>query len=208
MDERVPTPRRRPLDARAGRAAAQVPGLRRAHRAQLVAPLYEPAGLYYVATIVSFDDQLAILVIAGDEDRATSGRRRRPLSAAMKGTRDVIVDLTELTFADSSLMIDLACLAQRLRAQGRMLWLSGAQPNVRTLIEAVGLHGSKEMVIQQGMGWFEKGRVKPFRLHLDRSCLTSKPACIARRRSNWNPLASLMYSSSVSSSGSNRFGTS
>jgi anti-anti-sigma regulatory factor len=52
----------------------------------------------------------------------------------------VIVDLSELQFTDSSLIIDLACLAQRLRAQGRTLWLSGAQPNVRTLIEAVGLH--------------------------------------------------------------------
>lgn len=37
-------------------------------------------------------------------------------------------------------MIDLACLAQRLRARGRMLWLSGAQPDVRRLIETVGLH--------------------------------------------------------------------
>jgi anti-anti-sigma regulatory factor len=52
----------------------------------------------------------------------------------------VIVDLSELHFADSSLMLDLACLAQRLRAEGRTLWLSGAQPNVRTLIETVGLH--------------------------------------------------------------------
>jgi anti-anti-sigma regulatory factor len=78
--------------------------------------------------------------IAGDEDRTTSGRRRRPFSAALKATRDVIVDLSELHFADASLMIDLACLAQRLRAQGRTLWLSGAQPNIRTLIETVGLH--------------------------------------------------------------------
>jgi anti-anti-sigma factor len=90
--------------------------------------------------IVHFDEQLAILRIAGDEDRTTSGRRRRPLSAAMKATRDVIVDLSELHFADASVMIDLACLAQRLRAQGRSLWLSGAQPNIRTLIETVGLH--------------------------------------------------------------------
>jgi anti-anti-sigma factor len=90
--------------------------------------------------IVNFDEQLAILRIAGDEDRTTSGRRRRPLSAAMKATRDVIVDLSELHFADASVMIDLACLAQRLRAQGRSLWLSGAQPNIRTLIETVGLH--------------------------------------------------------------------
>jgi anti-anti-sigma regulatory factor len=52
----------------------------------------------------------------------------------------VIVDMSELQFTDSSLMIDLACLAQRLRAQGRTLWLSGAQPNIRTLIETVGLH--------------------------------------------------------------------
>ena len=37
-------------------------------------------------------------------------------------------------------MIDLACLARRLRAQERVLWLSGAQPHVHALIETVGLH--------------------------------------------------------------------
>jgi anti-anti-sigma factor len=91
-------------------------------------------------SIVSFDAQLAILRIEGDEDRTTSGRRRRPLSAALSATRDVIVDLSGLRFADSSLMIDLACLAQRLRAQGQMLWLAHPQPNIRVLIETVGLH--------------------------------------------------------------------
>jgi anti-anti-sigma factor len=70
----------------------------------------------------------------------TSGRRRRPLSTALKATRDVIVDLSDLRFADSSLMVDLACLAQRLRAQERVLWLSGAQPPVHTLIQMMGLH--------------------------------------------------------------------
>jgi anti-anti-sigma factor len=89
--------------------------------------------------IVSFDEQRAILRIAGDEDRATSGRRRRPLSVALAASRDVIVDLTDLEFADPSVMIDLACLAQRLRGRGRTLWLSAAQPNVRRLIETVGL---------------------------------------------------------------------
>ena len=76
----------------------------------------------------------------GDETRTTSGCRRQPLSAALRATRDVIVDLSDLRLEDPSLMIDLACLAQRLRAQGRTLWLNGAQPNVRTLIETVGLH--------------------------------------------------------------------
>src|SRR5215210_5225608 len=86
-------------------------------------------------TIVSFDEHAGVLRVTGDEDRMTSGRRRRPLSAALKATRDVIVDLSELTFADPSLMIDLACLAQRLRARGRTLSLCAPPPHIRQLIE-------------------------------------------------------------------------
>jgi len=52
----------------------------------------------------------------------------------------VIVDLTELAFADPSLMLDLAMLARRLRPAGRMVLLRGAQPQIKTLIEIVGLH--------------------------------------------------------------------
>jgi anti-anti-sigma regulatory factor len=89
--------------------------------------------------IVSFDEQLGVLRVAGDEDRTTSGRRRRPFSAAFKATRDVIVDMSELSFADPSLMIDLACLAQRLRASGQSISLLHPQPHIRTLIALVGL---------------------------------------------------------------------
>src|SRR5215210_1169709 len=91
-------------------------------------------------TIVSFDEQAGVLSVSGDEDRMTSGRRRRPISAALRATRDVVVDLSELRFADPSLMIDLAVLAQRLRAQGRTLFLRHPQPHVKRLIELVGLH--------------------------------------------------------------------
>ena len=52
----------------------------------------------------------------------------------------MIVDLSELAFADASLMLDFAMLARRLRAHGRALRLRGAQPQIRTLIEIVGLH--------------------------------------------------------------------
>ena len=52
----------------------------------------------------------------------------------------MIVDLTELVFADPSLMLDLAMLARRLRAHGGKILLRGAQPQIRTLIELVGLH--------------------------------------------------------------------
>jgi anti-anti-sigma regulatory factor len=59
---------------------------------------------------------------------------------AIHAQRDVVVDLSELVFADSSLMLDLAVLARRLRAHGRAVMLRGAQPQIRTLIEMVGLH--------------------------------------------------------------------
>jgi anti-anti-sigma regulatory factor len=70
----------------------------------------------------------------------TSGLRRRALSAALRATRDVSVDLSELRFGDSSLMLDFAVLAQRLRAQGWSLYLRDPQPHIKRLIELVGLH--------------------------------------------------------------------
>jgi anti-anti-sigma factor len=69
----------------------------------------------------------------------TSGRRRRAISRALRAGSDVVVELSGLTFADSSLMIDLAVLARRLRAQGRGLRLNGAQPHILRLIELMGL---------------------------------------------------------------------
>lgn len=82
----------------------------------------------------------AVLRCAGDEDKATQGRRRRALARAIAAESDVVVDLTELTFADTSLMLDLAMLSRRLRRRGRAIWIRGAQPQVRMLIELVGLH--------------------------------------------------------------------
>jgi anti-anti-sigma regulatory factor len=52
----------------------------------------------------------------------------------------VIVDLRELTFADSSLMLDLAIVARRLRMAGRRLHLRNAQPQVQRVIEIVGVN--------------------------------------------------------------------
>ena len=90
--------------------------------------------------IVDFDDTPPTLRCSGDEDRNTQGGRRQALTRAIRAKGDVVIDLTELVFADSSLMLDFAALARRLRVQGLVLLLRGAQPQIRTLIETVGLH--------------------------------------------------------------------
>jgi anti-anti-sigma regulatory factor len=43
-------------------------------------------------------------------------------------------------FADTTLMVDLAMLSNRLRRRERRLLLQGAQPQIMHLIELVGLH--------------------------------------------------------------------
>ena len=62
------------------------------------------------------------------------------MSRALTAHTDVIVDLRELTFADSSLMLDLAIVARRLRIAGRRLHLRDAQPQVWRVIEIVGVN--------------------------------------------------------------------
>jgi anti-anti-sigma regulatory factor len=81
-----------------------------------------------------------VLRCCGDEDRTTQSLRRRALSQALHAPADLVVDLSELAFADPSLMLDLAMVARRLRKAGRKLLLQGAQPDIRVLIEYVGLH--------------------------------------------------------------------
>jgi anti-anti-sigma regulatory factor len=81
-----------------------------------------------------------VLLCAGDEDRSTQSLRRRALVLAFRAQSDVVVDLRDLVFADTTLMMDLAMLSHRLRRRGRALLLQGAQPQIVSLIELVGLH--------------------------------------------------------------------
>lgn len=59
---------------------------------------------------------------------------------AFRAEKNVTVDLSELAFADASVMLDLAVLARRLRAKGSEILVRGAQPQVMALIKHVGLH--------------------------------------------------------------------
>jgi anti-anti-sigma regulatory factor len=93
-----------------------------------------------VRFIVSLSDNPPVLHCRGDEDRSTQSRRRPALSRALALDDDLVVDFSGLAFADASLMLDLAMVARRLRQAGRSVRLSGAAPQIHTLIELVGLH--------------------------------------------------------------------
>jgi anti-anti-sigma regulatory factor len=71
---------------------------------------------------------------------ATQSLRRGAFARAVKAPGDVVVDLSQLGFADASLTFDLAILAQKLRKQGRRLLLRDAQPQIVKLFELVGLN--------------------------------------------------------------------
>ena len=89
--------------------------------------------------IVSYDEHPPVLRCCGDEDRSTQALRRRAFSQAISAPTDVLVDLSELAWADASLMLDLAMLARRLRKVGLQLLLQGARPDIEALIAYVGL---------------------------------------------------------------------
>ena len=84
-----------------------------------------------------FTEQPAVLRCSGDEDVATQAMRRHALSRALNAESDVVVDLAELTFADTSLVVDLALIARRLRRRGRQLLLRDAQPQVWRVIDVI-----------------------------------------------------------------------
>jgi anti-anti-sigma regulatory factor len=94
----------------------------------------------YGDRIVSLTDNPPVLRCCGDEDRSTQSIRRPALSRALAVDQDLVVDMSELSFADASLMVDLAMVARRLRQSGRAMRMSGAAPHIHTLIEMVGLH--------------------------------------------------------------------
>ncbi|HEV3230446.1 MAG TPA: STAS domain-containing protein [Solirubrobacteraceae bacterium] len=81
-----------------------------------------------------------MLRCCGDEDRSTQSLRRGPLSRALRGEDHLTVDLSELVFADTSLMLDLVMLARRLGKRERIMRMRGAQPQIQRLIELLGVH--------------------------------------------------------------------
>jgi anti-anti-sigma regulatory factor len=56
--------------------------------------------------------------------------------------------MRELTFADSSFILDVAIVARRLRRTGRLMLVRNAQPQVWRVIEMVGLHRLPGVIVE------------------------------------------------------------
>ncbi|WP_431676199.1 STAS domain-containing protein [Kitasatospora sp. KL5] len=87
------------------------------------------------------DTTPAIVAARGDIDLATAPRLRRVLARALKTHRDVVLDLSEVTFIDCAglgALVEARNLAGR---RGGRLVLRGAGPCVVRLIRLTGLGG-------------------------------------------------------------------
>ena len=56
--------------------------------------------------------------------------------------------MSQLTFADSSFVLDVAFVARRLRRTGRLLLVRDPQPQVWRVIEMVGLHRLPGVIVE------------------------------------------------------------
>ena len=94
----------------------------------------------YLLAIVDYRPDPPSLRCSGDEDLSTAALRRCALSRALTTQSDVQVDLSELRFADTSLVLDLMMVARRLRERGCGMVLHDPQPQIWRLIELTGLN--------------------------------------------------------------------
>src|SRR5262245_48833509 len=78
---------------------------------------------------------VTVVALVGDHDLATTDELRATIDAARADPAGVIVDLTETTFIDSSVVHALYEADQALQADGRQLVVQISQPSVvlRTL---------------------------------------------------------------------------
>jgi anti-sigma B factor antagonist len=79
------------------------------------------------------------MAVAGDLDMATASVMARQLSELVEGGTDVIVDLSELGFIDSSGLRTLMTANQQSEEQGRTLTLRRPTRNVTRVLAITGL---------------------------------------------------------------------
>jgi anti-sigma B factor antagonist len=96
--------------------------------------------LEFRADLTRRSDRLAVVTVAGEVDLFTAPKFDEMLTRGIdEGSRQVIVDFSEVTFIDSTALSVLVVGGKRLRLDGRELLIVCGLGNVRRLIQIAGL---------------------------------------------------------------------
>jgi anti-sigma B factor antagonist len=89
---------------------------------------------------VADDDGETVVTAAGELDINTAPELREQLARLVnEGARQIVVDLTKVSFVDSTALSVLVSALKRLRQAGGDLELASPNPSVRRVFEITGL---------------------------------------------------------------------
>lgn len=96
----------------------------------------------FQAAVASLTSELALVSVSGELDLHTAGcLQARIEEADTVGAGTVLVDLSEISFIDSSALEVLVRESQRLEGRGHSLVLVTNDPRTRRILEVTGLDG-------------------------------------------------------------------
>jgi len=105
----------------------------RLHESRVDAHAVEPAGPYSVA-VETEPGGVTVIVLTGELDMAATDPVRAAVDGAA-GALGVVIDVTEVTFVDSSMLKELLRAGSELSRYGTRLVLAGIPSSVRRLLD-------------------------------------------------------------------------
>jgi anti-anti-sigma factor len=94
------------------------------------------------AAVATLTPEFAVVSVSGELDLYTAGRLQARIEEAdTLGPGTVLVDLSEISFIDSSALVVLVRETKRLEGRGHSLVLVTNDPRTRRIVEVAGLEG-------------------------------------------------------------------
>lgn len=94
------------------------------------------------AAVASLTDEFAVVSVAGELDLYSAEQLEARIEEAdTVGADTVLVDLSEISFIDSTALSVLVQESQRLESRGHTLVLVTNDPRTRRIVEVTGLNG-------------------------------------------------------------------
>jgi anti-sigma B factor antagonist len=106
-------------------------------------------GLEFWVSVADGPEGTAIVTVFGELDGATAPQAREALTEAMDRGGDVEVDLRGCGFVDSRGIAAIVWAAMRLAERQHKLFVVGARPRVRGILELAGVAGHSAIVLDE-----------------------------------------------------------